>query len=65
MTAAMVNGYQLGDLSDSTTMMACLKHFALYGAPEAGREYNTVELGRYRMFNDYFPPYRAAVEEGV
>ncbi len=62
---AMVKGYQQTDLSDTTSMMACVKHFALYGAPEGGRDYNNVELSRYRMYNDYLPPYRATVEAGV
>jgi len=46
-------------------MMGCLKHFALYGAPEAGRDYNTVDMSRLRMFNVYFPPYKAAIDAGV
>lgn len=47
------------------SLMACLKHYALYGAVEAGRDYNTVDMSRVRMYNQYFPPYRAAVEAGV
>ena len=62
---AMVKGYQQEDLSSNTTMMATVKHFALYGAPEAGRDYNTVDMSHLRMFNDYFPPYKAAVDAGV
>jgi beta-glucosidase len=62
---AMVKGYQQNDLSRPNTMMATVKHFALYGASEAGRDYNTVDMSRLRMFNDYFPPYKAAVEAGV
>jgi len=62
---AMVKGYQGNDLSDSNTLLACVKHFALYGASEAGRDYNTVDMGRLRMYNDYFPPYKAAVDAGV
>ena len=62
--AAMVRGYQ-GDYSRVDNIMACLKHFALYGAAEAGRDYNTVDMSRGRMYNQYFPPYKAAVEEGV
>jgi beta-glucosidase len=62
---AMVNGYQQHDLSKKNTILACVKHFALYGAPEAGRDYNTVDMSRIRMFNDYFPPYKAAVDAGV
>ena len=61
---AMVRGYQ-GDYSKPENIMACLKHYALYGAAEAGRDYNTVDMSRVRMYNQYFPPYRAAVEEGV
>ena len=61
---AMVRGYQ-GDYSSSENIMACVKHFALYGASEAGRDYNTVDMSRLRMFNRYFPPYRAAVEAGA
>ena len=62
---AMVNGYQQNDLSKNTTVMACVKHFALYGAPEGGRDYNTVDMSRIRMYNEYFPPYKAAVDAGV
>jgi len=62
---AMVEGYQGEDLSLEHTLMGCVKHFALYGAPEAGRDYNTVDMGRLRMYNDFFPPYKAAVEAGV
>ena len=62
---AMVNGYQQHDLSNNNSIMACVKHFALYGAPEAGRDYNTVDMSHIRMFNDYFPPYKAAVDAGV
>lgn len=45
--------------------MACVKHYALYGAAEAGRDYNTTDMGRVRMFNDYLPPYKAAVDAGA
>ncbi len=62
--AAMVRGYQ-GDLSKPTNIMACVKHFALYGAVEGGRDYNTVDMSRIRMFNQYFPPYEAAVKAGA
>lgn len=62
---AMIEGYQGTDLTDKTTMMACVKHFALYGAPEAGRDYNTVDMSHVRMFNEYFPPYKAGVEAGA
>lgn len=62
---AMVTGYQGEDLTATNTILACVKHFALYGAPEAGRDYNTVDMSRIRMYNDYFPPYKAAVDAGV
>lgn len=60
----MVEGYQ-GDLTRNDEIMACVKHFALYGAPEGGRDYNTVDMSRQRMFNDYFPPYKAGAEAGA
>jgi beta-glucosidase len=62
---AMVKGYQGNDLSLDNTMMACVKHFALYGAAEAGRDYNTVDMSRITMYNDYLPPYKAAVDAGA
>lgn len=62
---AMVRGYQGKDLSAKDNVMACTKHFALYGASEAGRDYNTVDMSRYRMYNEYFPPYKAAVDAGT
>ncbi|WP_410795597.1 beta-glucosidase BglX [Parabacteroides sp. FAFU027] len=62
---AMVHGYQGDDLAQNNTMMACVKHYALYGAAEAGRDYNTVDMSRVRMYNEYFPPYKAAVDAGV
>lgn len=62
---AMVKGYQGNDLSKDNTMLACVKHFALYGAAEGGRDYNTVDMSRVRMYNEYLPPYKAAVDAGV
>jgi beta-glucosidase len=62
---AMVRGYQGNDLSLDNTMMACVKHFALYGASEAGRDYNTVDMSKVSMYNEWFPPYKAAVEAGA
>lgn len=62
---AMVKGYQGNDLAAANTLMACVKHYALYGASEAGRDYNTTDMSRTRMFNDYMPPYKAAVDAGV
>ena len=66
---AMVRGYQGADratqLEANNQIMACVKHFALYGASEAGRDYNTVDMSRVRMYNEYFPPYQAAVSAGA
>ncbi len=62
---AMVRGYQGNDLSADNTIMSCVKHFALYGASEAGRDYNTVDMSRHRMYNEYFPPYREAIAAGA
>lgn len=62
---AMVKGYQGDNLAKPNTVMACVKHFALYGGAEAGRDYNTVDMSRWRMFNRYMPPYKAAVEAGA
>lgn len=62
---AMVRGYEQGDLSNESTIMSCVKHFALYGAAEGGRDYNTVDMSRLRMYNDYLPPYKAAIEAGA
>ena len=64
LTKAMVTGYQ-GDLSRNDQILACVKHYALYGAAEAGRDYNTTDMSRVRMFNEYMPPYKAAVDAGV
>ena len=61
---AMVKGYQQ-DLSGKTDIMACVKHYALYGASEAGRDYNTTDMSPVRMFNEYLPPYKAAVDAGA
>lgn len=62
---AMVRGYQGDSLRNDDEILACVKHFALYGASEAGRDYNTVDMSRLRMYNEYFEPYRAAVDEGA
>lgn len=61
---AMVKGYQ-GSLKNNDEILACVKHFALYGASEAGRDYNTVDMSRGRMYNEYFAPYKAACDEGA
>ncbi len=65
MAAAMVRGYQGTDLSANNTLMACVKHFALYGAAEGGRDYNVTDMSRLKMYEFYLPPYKAAVDAGV
>ena len=62
---AMVKGYQGKSLADKNTLLACVKHFALYGASEGGRDYNSVDMSKMKMFNEYLPPYKAAVDAGV
>ncbi len=61
----MVKGYQGDDLKKINTLMACVKHFALYGAAEAGRDYNTTDMSLDRMYNEYLPPYKAAIDAGA
>ena len=63
--AAMVRGYQGNDLADPNSVLACVKHFALYGAPLGGRDYNSVDMSRRAMEETYFPPYRAAIDAGA
>lgn len=70
MGAAMTQGYQGADMRTeeilrANRIMACLKHFALYGGVESGKEYNTVDMSRVRMMNQYLPPYEAVVKAGV
>ena len=67
--SAYVRGYQ-GSTANSqqlkaNSVLACVKHYALYGAAEAGRDYNTVDMSRLRMYNQYLPPYKAAAEAGA
>lgn len=63
--AAMVRGYQGDDISAANSVVSCIKHFALYGAATAGRDYHTVDMSRRMMEETYFPPYRAAVDAGA
>ena len=60
---ALIRGYQ-GNYGKQNAM-ACVKHFALYGAVEAGRDYNTVDMSRIRMYNQYLEPYKAAAKAGA
>ena len=62
---AMVRGYQGDDLASPQSMMACVKHFALYGAGEGGRDYDMVDMSPNRMYQEYFLPYKAAVDAGA
>jgi beta-glucosidase len=62
---AMVRGYQGSDLAADNTILSCVKHFALYGASEAGRDYNPADMSRHRMYNEYLPPYKAALDAGA
>ncbi len=62
---AMVNGYQGKEPGKDNTVLACVKHYALYGAAEAGKDYNTTDMSRIKMFEYYLDPYKAAVEAGV
>lgn len=61
---ARTEGYQRG-IGNATGASACVKHFAMYGAAEAGRDYNTADMSRVRMMNEYLPPYKAALEAGA
>ena len=63
--AAKVTGYQGSDFSAPDKLAATIKHFGAYGAPVAGREYNTVDMSTQQLFNDYLPPYKAAVDAGA
>lgn len=65
MAAAYVRGYQGDNMKNADEIMACVKHFALYGASESGRDYNVVDMSRNRMYNGYFAPYKAAVDAGA
>jgi len=65
LATAMVRGYQGNNLADTGSVLACVKHFALYGASLAGRDYHAVDMSRREMEETYFPPYRAAVDAGA
>ena len=64
-SAAMIRGLQGVGLAEENTVLACVKRFALYGAAEAGRDYNTVDMSKVRMYQEYLPPYKAAVNAGT
>ncbi|MDB4134456.1 beta-glucosidase BglX [Flavobacteriaceae bacterium] len=62
---ARVKGFQGNDLSDFSTIAACAKHFAAYGFPESGRDYNTADINKYTLYNNVLPPFKAALDAGV
>lgn len=62
---AMVQGFQNGSPAKADSIMSAVKHFALYGAVEGGRDYNVVDMSPMRMYNDYLPPYKAAIDAGA
>lgn len=64
-SAARVRGFQGDDIADTLSVLACVKHFAAYGAAQAGRDYHTVDLSERRLREMYLPPYKAAVEAGA
>ena len=63
--AARVHGFQGKSLADTLTVLACVKHFAGYGAPIAGRDYNTVDMSERVFLDTYLPPYKAAIDAGA
>jgi len=63
--AARVKGFQGASLADNNTILACVKHFAAYGAPQAGRDYSTVDMSDRSLYEWYLPPYKAAVDAGA
>ncbi|MGO9107687.1 MAG: beta-glucosidase BglX [Thermoguttaceae bacterium] len=65
MAAAWVHGYQGKDLSNSTSMLACAKHYVAYGGAEGGRDYNTVDISERTLRDVYLPPFKAAVDAGA
>lgn len=64
-TEARIRGLQGSNLADTATVMACVKHFAGYGAPIAGKEYNSVDMSLGQFANFYMPPYQAAIQAGA
>ena len=62
---ARVRGFQGDTLASPLTVMACAKHYAAYGAAQAGRDYHTVNLGDDELYNTYLPPFKAALDAGV
>jgi len=65
MATAYVRGYQGARLDDPQSILACVKHFVGYGAAEAGRDYNSVDISEHTLRQIYLPPFHAAVEAGA
>lgn len=63
--AARVRGFQGDKLNNKNTVLACVKHFAAYGAPQAGRDYHTVDMSKRSLFEYYLPPYKACFDAGA
>ena len=63
--AARVNGFQGHESGAPNTLLACVKHFAAYGAPQAGRDYNTVDMSKVTLLEWYLPPYKSAIDAGA
>jgi beta-glucosidase len=63
--AARVRGFQGNDLKAKNTLLSCVKHYAAYGAAQAGRDYNTVDMSQLSLYEWYLPPYKATVDAGV
>ena len=62
---ARIQGFQGNNLSDKNTLLACAKHYAAYGAAQAGRDYHTVDMSMNTLHNVYLPPFKTAVDIGV
>lgn len=65
LSAAYIHGYQGDSLTDTTSVAACVKHFAAYGAAIAGRDYNTTDMSQIMLRQVYLPPYKAAIDAGA
>jgi beta-glucosidase len=62
---ARVKGFQGNKLGDLNSVMACVKHFAAYGAATGGRDYNSVDMSERMLFETYLPPFKAALDAGA
>ena len=62
---AMIKGYQGDDLTHETSLLTCVKHMGMYGASEAGKDYNITDISRLTMYQNYLPAYKAAIDAGA